>query len=138
MKFYTKGTTGFVDVRDVVKAMLLLMEPEDFERCKSQRYLLNSENLSYQEVFNQIADALNKPRPSVFASDFMSGIAWRVAAVASVFTGKQAAITREVATGRNELHNYDGSKITRTLSFNYTPVADSIRFSASCLLNDYQ
>ncbi|MFV0589914.1 MAG: NAD-dependent epimerase/dehydratase family protein [Draconibacterium sp.] len=136
MKFYTRGTTGFVDVKDVVRAMLLLMEPENFENGKNQRYLLNAENLSYQDVFNQIADALNKPRPSVFASDFMSGIAWRAAAVTSFFTGTPAIITREIATGRNEIHNYDGSKITRIPDFNYTPIADSIRFSASCFLND--
>ncbi|MCK3683565.1 NAD-dependent epimerase/dehydratase family protein [Maribellus sp. YY47] len=136
MKFYTKGTTGFVDVRDVVRAMVLLMEPENFEKCKSQRFLLNAENLSYQNVFNQIADALQKPRPSVFASDFMSGIAWRVAAIASLFTRKPAAITREVATGRNEIHNYDGSKIKGILDFEYIPVADSIRFTASCMLNE--
>ncbi|MCE4563790.1 NAD-dependent epimerase/dehydratase family protein [Maribellus sp. CM-23] len=138
MKFYTKGTTGFVDVRDVVRAMVSSMAPENFEKCKNQRYLLNAENLSYQNVFFQIADALDKPRPSVFASDFMTGIAWRAATVGSLFTGKPAAITREVATGRNELHNYDGSKITRTLDFDYTPLSDTIRFTASCLLNDYK
>jgi len=28
LKFYTRGVTGYVDVRDVVKAMIILMESE--------------------------------------------------------------------------------------------------------------
>jgi dihydroflavonol-4-reductase len=58
LRFYTKGVTGYVDVKDVVKAMLLLMKDENFGKCKNQRFLLNSENWSYQKLFNHIADAL--------------------------------------------------------------------------------
>jgi len=51
LKFYTGGATGFVDVNDVVRAMITLMEDTNFKRCKNQRYILNSENVSYRELF---------------------------------------------------------------------------------------
>jgi dihydroflavonol-4-reductase len=35
MKFFTRGVTGFVDVRDVVKAMILLMDEQYFEKIKT-------------------------------------------------------------------------------------------------------
>ncbi|WP_167604723.1 NAD-dependent epimerase/dehydratase family protein [Maribellus sediminis] len=136
MKYYTRGVTGYVDVRDVVSVMLQLMNEAHFERCKNQRYLLNAENLTYEEVFNQIADAIGKPRPSVFASDFMTAIAWRLAKVGSWFTRKQPVLTKEVATGRNDINNYDGSKIITAINFQYTPVSASIKNTAKLFLAD--
>jgi len=74
MKFYTNGITGFVDVKDVVSAMILLMNDTNFSTVKNKRFLLSSENCSYRDIFFQIADALGKPRPKYFASSFLLGI----------------------------------------------------------------
>ncbi len=138
MKFYTKGVTGYISVKDVVNTMILLMSDKHFPTCKNQRFLLNAENLSYQEVFFQIADALNKPRPSVFASDFMLGMAWRIAGLVSLFTRKAPLITREIATGRNAENRYDGSKITNKTGFCYTPISEIIKTTAAFYRNDQE
>ena len=127
MKFYTKGVTGFVDVNDVVEATVLLMKEDNFATCKNQRYLLSAENRSYQKLFFDIADALEKPRPKYFASDFLLNLAWRGASIYSVVTGKQAMITREAVASSNKINNFDGRKITRCFNFNYTPVSESIK-----------
>ena len=137
LKFYTKGVTGYVDVNDVVDIMVRLMEDERFEEHKNQRYLLNAENLSYEAIFNQIADALEKPRPSVFASDFMAGIAWRASAVWSRLSGKTPTITKELATGKNEINKFDGSKVVNVLGFQYASVAESIKRTAAFFKEDY-
>ena len=137
MKFYTKGVTGFVDVKDVVDAMVLLMEDDNFTTCKNQRYLLNAENWSYQNLFYEIADKLEKPRPKYFATDFLLNLAWRGAAVYSSVSGRPATITREAVAGSNKTNNFDGSKITRCFNFKYTPVSDSIRQTATIFKKDY-
>lgn len=136
LKFYTKGVTGYVEVNDVVDIMIGLMEETHFDERKNQRYLLNAENLSYEEVFTQIADALEKPRPSVFASDFMAGLAWRFSAVIGRISGKTPTITREVATGKNEINNFDGSKIISTLDFEYSSVTDAINRTAAIFIKE--
>jgi len=133
MKFYTKGTTGFVDVKDVSRAMIQLMDERNFKKCKNQRYIINSENLSYQNVFNQIADELKKPRPTIFASNFVLGVVWRVATLLSWITGKPALITRDSAMNSNETINYDGSKIKRIIDFKYLPISQSIKQTAGIL-----
>lgn len=138
MKFYTKGVTGFIDVHDVVKPMIQLMDEKNFETCKNQRYLLSSENLSYQNIFSQIAGQLNKPKPSIWATDFLLAIVWRVATVASWVTKKPSLITREAATGRNEINNFDGSKITRAINYRYTSISESIKTTSKFLLEDIQ
>ena len=136
MKFYTKGVTGFVDVFDVVRPMIKLMDVENFESCKNQRYILSAENLSYQQVFAQIAETLQKPKPTIWASDFLMGFVWRAATFASWFTRKPSLITREAATGRNAVNNFDGSKIFRMITHEYLPIAESIKKTASFLQAD--
>jgi len=134
LKFYTRGVTGYVDVIDVVKSMVLLMNEANFEHCKNQRYLLNAENLSYEDVFSQIADAFSKPRPSVFASKFMTGIAWRLNGIIAWISRKAPTITRDVAVSSSQVNRFDGSKITTVLPFNYSPITETIRRTAKAYL----
>ncbi len=136
LKYYTKGIAGFVDVRDVVKAMILLMDEQRFGDVKNQRFILNAGNLSYQDFFNKIADGLNKPRPRNFASDIKLHIAWRMAKAGSLFTGKPPVITRETLSGTNQKNHYSGEKITRTIGFEYQSLDSSITDIAELFLND--
>ncbi len=138
LRFYTKGVTGYVDVKDVAKAMLLLMEDTNFGNCKNQRFLLNSENWSYQKLFNHIADVLNKPRPAYFATNLMLGVAWRTASAMSLFSNNSFPMSRETAAAANSQNNYDGSKITEVVDFTYLPVSDSVNQTATLLLRDLQ
>jgi len=136
LNYYTKGVTGFVDVRDVVKAMILLMDDSRFEQVKGQRFILNAGNLSYQDFFNKIADGLNKPRPRSFASDIKLHIAWRMAKAASFFTGKRPLITRDTVSNSNQKYHYSGEKISRTIGFNYRSLDSSIADIAETFLKD--
>ena len=136
MKFYTKGVTGFVDVKDVVKAMILLMQEDNFENAKNQRYILSAENWSYQNVFNYIADNLEKPRPTVFASDLLLQIVWRAAKVASIFNGKPSLITSESVANSNKKIYYDGNKIKKRCDFEYLPIVESIKQNSAFLKKD--
>jgi nucleoside-diphosphate-sugar epimerase len=136
LKYYTTGITGFVDVRDVVKAMIMLMEEERFEQLKSQRFILNAGNISYRDLFNKIADGLKKPRPNNFASDIKLHIAWRMAKAGSFFTGKRPVITRDTVSGTNQKNHYSGEKITRTTGFKYRSLDSSIADIADIFLKD--
>lgn len=136
LNYYTKGISGFVDVRDVVKAMILLMEEKQFDKVKNQRFILNAGNMSYQDFFNKIADALHKPRPKSFASDIKLQIAWRMAKTASFFTGKRPVITREAVSGTNQNNHYSGEKITKTIGFTYRSLDNSIIDIAEIFLKD--
>jgi dihydroflavonol-4-reductase len=135
MRFYPGGSTGFVDVRDVTSIMLLLMEKENFESARNQRYLVNAENLSYREFFSMVAAALKKPAPSLYASPLLLKIAWRLGAIASFFTGRAAQITRETASSASSTNRFDGSKITSEFGFNYRPVAVAIENTAKNFLS---
>lgn len=138
MKFYTKGVTGFVDVKDVVSAMIQLMDKSNFKICKNQRYILNAENLSYQNVFSQIATELDKPKPTIFASNFLLSIIWRAATFASRITGKPSVITHDSVSNSNSVNNFDGAKIAETLHFKYIPISETIKQTALFFKSDMQ
>ena len=126
LKYYTKGENGFVDVRDVAKAMIMLMDETNFEQTKNQRFILNASNLGYQDFFYKIADALQKPRPKTFASDLILQMAWRAARLASFFSGKRPTITREAISGSNKINRFNGEKIKSTINFNYRDLDETI------------
>ena len=131
IKYYTNGITGYVDVKDVAKAMVLLMDDKNFESCKNKRYLLNAENLSYRNIFNQIAEELGKPKPKTHATKFMLELGWRAAKITSFVTRKPPLITREIVNSSKSVNNFDGSKITRQLNFIYLPISESIKQTAN-------
>ena len=137
LQFYTKGITGYVDVGDVVRAMILLMGDNNFGSCKNQRYLLSAENLSYRDFFNAIADSLGRKRPRFFASDFILSTAWKLAAFWSLFSGSPAVITRDAVSNSNHEFFFDGSKIRETLpGFQYRPVSESIKEISKIFLSE--
>lgn len=137
LKFYPPGSTGFVGVRDVVRAIVALTDSHDWEGFKNQRFVLSAENLSYREVFSMIAGSLNRPAPTVRAGKMMLQAGWRIASLVSRLTGKEPALTRHTARSSASDSAFDGSKITRTLDFTYTPIADAIRTTGEIFLKDH-
>jgi nucleoside-diphosphate-sugar epimerase len=73
LKFYTQGTNGFVDVNDVCNIMIQLMKSE----IKGERFILNSENVAYKDIFGWMAHELGVSTPKYEATRFISELAWR-------------------------------------------------------------
>ncbi|MDP4207132.1 MAG: NAD-dependent epimerase/dehydratase family protein [Bacteroidota bacterium] len=138
LKYYTRGGTGYVDVRDVVKGMLLLTDDLYWEDVKNKRYVLCAENHTYQEIFSSIADALGKPRPSVFANERLLNIGWRLAALKAFLTRTRPVITKETIRSASNISTYSGKRISDSLSaFSYTPIENTIKDIAGIFLKDH-
>ena len=73
-KYYTNGTTGYVDVKDVTKAMVLLMNSD----IKEERFVVTSETLSFKELFVSIANSLHIKVPYKYASHTLTAIGYRL------------------------------------------------------------
>ena len=123
LKFYTDGATGIVDVVDVAKCMILLMRSEN----SAERYTLSADNLNYKTFFKEIADGFGIKAPSKEAKPWMLGIVWRAAKLASLFTGKAPALTRDSARSSFNLSYYSNAKIKATININFKPLTESIR-----------
>lgn len=122
LKFYTKGINGFVDVKDVVDVMVLLMKG-DFQ---GERFVVSAADLSYEELFKQIASNLNRKPPSIYARPWMGELAWRYYALKQLLSGKKALITRETARTAKNKHFYPATKLKQRTDFKFRPMPDSI------------
>ncbi|MEI7830892.1 MAG: NAD-dependent epimerase/dehydratase family protein [Prolixibacteraceae bacterium] len=138
MKFYTDGSTGFVDVRDVSLAIIGLLQSENWESIKNQRYVISGENLTFREVFDGIAVALNQQKPTIRANRILLQLGWRASLLVSLITRKDPALTKETARSAGKHSKYDGSKITRTIDFGYTPIAKTIQDIGKIFLEEHK
>lgn len=121
LKFYTKGITGFVDVRDVASAMVQLAESQ----IVNERFILNSENLQYRQVFNYFAECAGVPPPKYYAGPFLSGLAWRLEKLRSLLGGKKPLITRETARNANSVRHFSNEKIRKATGIYFRPVSEA-------------
>ncbi len=121
--WYAEGTTGFVDVRDVVKIMMQLMESD----ITAQRFIVSAENRSYRDVFSLMAKAFNKKPPHKIVTPLIAKIVWRLEALKSLFTKQDPLVTKETAKTALAKVNFDNSKLKKYLpQFNYRKIEETI------------
>ena len=125
LKFYTNGVTGFVGVEDVVKSMIRLMDG-DFS---GERFIISSENISYQKVFEMIASELNVKAPNIEATHFLGAIAWRIDSFLSLFGFKRVLTKDAVLAARNKTY-FSNEKIIEKIGIKFFPVEKVIAETA--------
>ncbi|MEI7472489.1 MAG: NAD-dependent epimerase/dehydratase family protein [Chitinophagaceae bacterium] len=122
--WFADGTTGFVDVRDVAKAMIALMDSS----INAERFILSSTNTSYEYVLKGIASAFGKRVPYKKVTPFLSGLVWRLEAIKSIVTGKDPLITKETAATALAKVEFDNSKLKKFLpDFMYRDLDSTIK-----------
>jgi len=122
--WYTEGTSGFVDVLDVVKAMILLMESS----ITAERFIISAENLSFRNVFSMIAENFGKKPASKKVTPLIAGIVWRLEAIKSRFTGKDPMLTKETAKTAAAKVQFDNHKLLKAFpQFQYTSISDGVK-----------
>lgn len=122
LRLYPTGSTGFVDVRDVVEAMVRLMESD----VKEERIVLNGENLPYKFIFDRIADQIGKPRAKIKVTKFLREVAWRVDSLLNIIFGKAPRVTRETARNSSRNVTFGNQKSKDLLDMEYRPIEKTI------------
>ncbi len=126
LRFYTPGSTGFVDVNDISKVIIKLMDENVWDKCVNERFVLNSSNLTYKEFFSKVAVSLNLKAPDIKVSKLVLEIFWRLSLLISKISGKSPLITKETAATSFRSTAYDGSKISKRLDFQYKDIDETI------------
>ena len=121
--WYSEGITGFVDVEDVVKAMIMLME----SNTSRERFIISAEDTTYHRLFDLIAKAFGKKPPHKKVTPFIAAIVWRLEKLKSLFTGKNPLITKETANTAQAKVHFDNSKLLKCLpAFHYQTLEQSV------------
>jgi nucleoside-diphosphate-sugar epimerase len=122
LSYYTNGVVGYVDVKDVVLAMIGLMNNE----IQNERYILVSENLSYKDFFTKVAAQLNVKPPKKEASNFALNMTWRLDWLRSYIKNKRRRITKHTAKTITTISRFSNKKVITDLNYTFIPIDESI------------
>ena len=123
LKYYTLGSSGFVNAKDVSQIMIQLM---NCETCFHKNYIITAENLDFKMLFEKISNSLDVKAPKIYATPLLTQLAWRLEWFKSKFTGKDPLITKESARTAHKKLAYNNAKLTEALGFRYFSVTESI------------
>lgn len=133
IKYYTEGTNGFIDVRDVSELMIKLMKSD----ISSERFLLNGENQSFRHFFDTMHEAFEKKKPSLKAGTFLSGFAWRMEKLRSMLTGSAPLITPETARSAHRICQFSNEKIKKVFpEYSFITMERAVKETCEKFLKD--
>lgn len=135
MPFYTSGITGYVDVRDVARAMVILMHDNEIN---GERFILNSQNLNYRNVFSSIADSLGKTPPQIKIGPAFVDFAYPFVFLYGLISGKGNAVSKANMKSAFSKTYYTSEKIKSKIGFKFTPISETIEFVAGVYLKELE
>lgn len=134
-KWYAPGINGFVDVEDVARAAVAIMETEISE----QRFIVNGDNWEFKKLQDTIAANMGRKSPTRESTPALLNLAWRLEKAKSFFTGKRPLLTKESARVAISKTYFDNTKILRALpDFSFTPLEQTISKACKKYLNGLQ
>ena len=123
-KWYTPGINGFVDVRDVARVVVSMLNND----INEQRFVVNGENWAFKKLMDTIAESLGKKKPSRQTTPLLLNIAWRMEKLKSFFTRQKPLLTRESARVAISQTSFENDKLLKALpGFSYTPLQQTIQ-----------
>ena len=120
--FYIEKVGGFVDVQDVVAAMIKLMN----SGIEQERFIISAENKSIKDFMKALSLELNQKPPRYKLRKSVLYVFWFIELILGFLGIKKRSLTLEII---NELHSksyYDNSKIKKAIDFQFTPMNDTI------------
>ena len=117
LPFYTKGTTGFTTVIDVVNIMIWLMKSE----IHGERFVVVSENRSFEQILKNVAKALHVKPPSIAAKPWLTSIAWRIDWLGALF-GRERTLSRIMAQSLHHTEKFSNDSIKRVMKYKFETI----------------
>ena len=116
------GSSGFIHVGDVAKAIILLIEND----IQEKKLILNASNLSWNSFFNIIANNLGINTKFKTLSPFIRELWMFINRMNNLFA-KKVYVPTAMAKNMEQNLAYDGRRITEVLPFSYTEIEEAIR-----------
>ncbi len=123
LMFYTNGGSGYIDVQDVVKAMIQLVKSE----ISGERFVLVGENCSNRDVLSWMADGFSKRRPFIgIGKRTMLSIGYLSEIIGKLFNFNPLI---DVGTAKSAINRefYSSQKIEQALGFEFKPIQQCIK-----------
>lgn len=128
--FYTPGSLNYVDVRDVVAAMLLLMAEAE---AVGERFILSGGTVPLRDFLAQAAMCFKKKPPTVAVPTWAAETIWRLEHVRSLVTGARPLITKDTARAGRQPVVYSAAKVQALTRFRFRALAETVAWCCAGL-----
>lgn len=122
LMFYTNGGSGYVDVQDVVKAMMLLTNSQ----ISAQRFVLVAENCSNRDVLSWMAVGFGKRRPVIGIGKNLLLFIGLISEMLGKLLRFKPLIDSGMARAATNREYYSSRKIQEAIGFQFTRIEKSI------------
>ena len=123
MPFYTNATTGYIDVRDICRAGIELMEKGLF----GKRFILVSENIGDKELLSMIALEFKVKPPRYHVGKKLLQLSACLSEFISKLMGLEPKLTKDLVKAVQCPHKYSSQQIKTALNFQFTPLRKTIQ-----------
>ena len=121
LPFYTYGKTAYVDVRDVCRAMIVLMNSE----INAERFVLVGENCAHKDILQWMAEGYHVYRPFIGFGKSLIPVAGLLE-IMGIFFGFAPLLDRSSALTSISRKEYSSRKFLSTFDFTFTPIRQCI------------
>ena len=118
--FYTKGSSGFVSVNDVIKIMVQLMKSE----ISGERFIAIAENISFENIMHTIAKAMKVKPPSIYAKPWLTEISWRLDWISSNIFLQKRKLSKSMAESLHTSKKISNEKVKNTLKYKFQNIEE--------------
>jgi len=126
--WYTEGVNGFVGVADVAEITVQILQSQ----LNEKRFIVNSENWSFRELMNCMAEGFDKKKPYRKATPFLGELAWRMEKWKYFFSEGKPLLTKESARVAHSSTRFDNTALLKVLpDFKFTPLQHVIQNACS-------
>ncbi len=132
LKFYPIGATGVVDVRDVAKSLVILLESD---KHNGHRFIINGHNMSYYALFKTMASHLDTEAPSIRVGKLFIPLTWRIAKLVAMIKGVHPTITKDTAMTSSLTFIYENRKSVQEMGMEYIMFENTIKAAAKALIH---
>ena len=131
LPFSPSGSMGFIDVRDVARACVGILDHSD----SGSRYILSAENMSYSDLIREIAEVMNVKNPGRTLPAWLLPLAARFEKIRAQMMNEAPAFYAEELSLSAENYCLCGDKAKSLLNMQYRSVKQTVHDTAKLFLS---
>ncbi|MEE3034650.1 MAG: NAD-dependent epimerase/dehydratase family protein [Bacteroidota bacterium] len=117
-KFFPSGSTGLVEIKDVINSMHQLME----SNICNERFILVAENWSYKKIYEMVLKKESKTIKLYSLPKYLLYLVWIIEKILSFLGLKKRYLSKALIESLYETKKINGGKINSKTSFSYSPI----------------
>jgi len=131
--FYPQGSCGIIDVNDLVKIMIKLMNSD----VSNNRFIINSDHISYKEILRIVNKQLKISPPSIKLPKFLMSIFIYLNIFYNTLIGGKIELSTDAIKYTTQKIILNTAKINKLIKFNYKNTQESLTSCVNLYAQEY-